>query len=224
MRLKSETADQKLDLKPSDPSVYDEGYFMKGKLGGYRKYNEDWYVRVSNEGRAKSILKLPEIRNLRVLELGCATGMVVGMLRNEGVDAVGVDVSEWAISHPANELAAQHICLGTLQQQKFPDKSFDVVASWDFLEHLTADELDKPGPWGAPLLDEIHRVCRKLVIAGIADYTKKAPREDKTHKTLMPGRWWDELFRNHNFLKTRFGRYKYVYKPVEGGQRSLEGW
>lgn len=83
------------------PSEYDASYF-DGALqslkhnAGYDRYQR-WYHDGSNnfDLMAVDILNRYAIGNKRILEIGCAKGFLVEDLRNRGINAFGVDVSQY---------------------------------------------------------------------------------------------------------------------------------
>lgn len=81
------------------PSEYDESYF-EGKQGDYR-HNAGYsnYKDVGFESLAdKIVTKYPNIVGKRVVDVGCAYGYLVKYLRDRGVDCLGRDISNFAIS------------------------------------------------------------------------------------------------------------------------------
>ena len=87
---------------PAD-DVYGGRYYGDGRdpadragLSGYERYDRD----TSNADVAAYLL-WRHFDVHRALDVGCATGFVVEALRELGIDAEGVDVSHWAVAHPA---------------------------------------------------------------------------------------------------------------------------
>jgi ubiquinone/menaquinone biosynthesis C-methylase UbiE len=76
----------------------------------------------------------------RVLELGCGTGIALGVMRGRGADVVGVDL------HGPAGLRADAARL------PFVDGRFDLVLDFGVLQHLPAG--------GSLALDEVARVLR----------------------------------------------------------------
>jgi 2-polyprenyl-3-methyl-5-hydroxy-6-metoxy-1,4-benzoquinol methylase len=76
--------------------------------------------------------KLPPAR---VLELGCAHGAFVALMRWAGYDAVGLELSPWVCQF-AQEMFHVPVLLGTVEEQNLPEQSFDCVVLNDLLEHL----------------------------------------------------------------------------------------
>jgi SAM-dependent methyltransferase len=86
----------------------------------------------------------------RVLDVGCGVGTFLGLARDRGYSATGVDISPVA-ARTARERFGHDARSGTLADQRFPDASFDVVTLWDVIEHVF-----DPGE----LLGEVRRVLR----------------------------------------------------------------
>jgi SAM-dependent methyltransferase len=72
----------------------------------------------------------------RVLELGCAHGAFVALLRWAGYDAAGLEVSPWVVEF-ARRTFGVPVYLGPVEQQPLPPASLDVIVLNDLLEHLT---------------------------------------------------------------------------------------
>lgn len=115
--------------------------------GGYR-YDGRW-VPVARDIIAHFGLEPGQ----RILDIGCAKGFLVKDLLEVGLDAYGLDVSRYALTHCEPEVVGR-LHLGSAVALPFPDKSFDAVLSIN-----TIHNLDRDGCRTA--LKEMTRVCRK---------------------------------------------------------------
>ena len=166
---------------PNISSVYDKPEYWCGDIGyrpgndgqGYRDFNINglraWYIQSKNPGR--------------VLDLGCAMGYLVRRLRNQGVEAWGIDISQYALEH-APEETRQWLTWGNTDRLPWPDKFFDMVVSFALLEHLNHGELERA-------IKEIQRVSQRGIISvGYGDNPDFA--DDITHAIKENGDWWRE--------------------------------
>jgi 2-polyprenyl-3-methyl-5-hydroxy-6-metoxy-1,4-benzoquinol methylase len=71
----------------------------------------------------------------RVLELGCAHGGSVALMRWAGYDAVGLELSPWVVDFAEKNFGIQ-VLLGPVEDQELPRESFDAVCMFDVMEHL----------------------------------------------------------------------------------------
>ena len=99
-----------------------------------------WYVgrRRILEGFLKQIINNPksEIRNPKLLDVGCGTGGNLEMLQKFGA-AEGVDISDDALEFCRSKNLTVH--KGLAEEMPFADESFDVVTALDVVEHLDDD-------------------------------------------------------------------------------------
>jgi 2-polyprenyl-3-methyl-5-hydroxy-6-metoxy-1,4-benzoquinol methylase len=84
---------------------------------------------------------LEKIRSLlpstgRLLDVGSYTGAFLKIARNAGYDVTGVEPSVWAARYASEELDIPTI-QGTLEDVPPDFGRFDVVCSWDVLEHVS---------------------------------------------------------------------------------------
>ncbi len=87
----------------------------------------------------------------RILEIGSGTGTLLSRLRAQGVDVCGVDVNADLIAEARRwhgDLPVQQVQGTTLP---FPDAAFDIVMSFDVLEHIPDSDAH---------LREVRRVLR----------------------------------------------------------------
>jgi cyclopropane fatty-acyl-phospholipid synthase-like methyltransferase len=141
----------------ADPSIvriskqFGQMYFDGPREYGYGGYRYDGRWRpVARDIVAHFGLK----PGMRVLDIGCAKGFLIKdlMLECSGLEAFGIDVSSYALSHCEPEVVGR-LHLGSAESLPFPDLSFDAVLSIN-----TIHNLNRNGCMRA--FNEINRVCK----------------------------------------------------------------
>lgn len=126
-------------------------YFDGPREQGYGGYIYDGrWVKISKSAKARYSLQ----PGMRILDIGCAKGYFVYDLSQEisGLEAFGMDVSEYALSHAKPEIKDK-LLLGSAHQLPFPDDSFDAVCAINTIHNLEPVECQKA-------IKEIVRVCK----------------------------------------------------------------
>ena len=90
-----------------------------------------------------------EIRNLKILDVGCGTGENIKFLSQFG-DVTGVDISKRAIEF-CKKRGLGNVQLGRAENLPFEDNSLELVTMLDLLEHIKDD---------LPALKEARRVLK----------------------------------------------------------------
>ena len=129
---------------------YGEDYFDGSRDVGYGGYFYDgrW------QPVAKDIIDQYGLKpGDKVLDVGCAKGFLVKDLLAEGIDAYGLDVSEYALLQCEPEVIGR-LHYGSAEKLLFPDKSFDVVLAINVLHNLHKPDL-------IMALQEMERLARK---------------------------------------------------------------
>jgi SAM-dependent methyltransferase len=122
-----------------DGTVYDEAYYEHGGHGSpYFSYNKGLLDHPGFKEYARLIAKVfkPE----RVLEVGCATGIILRNLRALGIEAIGIDISEYATK---NAVCKDSVLQATAADLPFADNSFDLVFGCHCIEHVPPSLLEK---------------------------------------------------------------------------------
>lgn len=175
-----------------DAAFYDRDYYT-GKKGGHRfAYAESWlgkvFHSVANLYRAFLIKIFLNPKNC--LDVGCGNGSLVYFLRLFGIDAYGVDLSKHAV-----ELAGQkvkpYLRIGDVTDIPYKDNQFDLVLTFDVLEHVERDKIKKA-------IEETVRVSRRYIFHKI--YTTENIWFNLSHKpdfsivSFFPKKYWQKLF------------------------------
>ncbi|MDD4939892.1 MAG: glycosyltransferase [Candidatus Omnitrophica bacterium] len=128
-----------------------------------------------------------------VLDVACGVGYGSAILAEVAKRVVGVDVSSEAIEYARNHYQRENIEFMVMDANdlKFPRNYFDVVSSYETLEHL-----DEPKRF----LSEVRRVLNKegtfLVSTPYANKTDYAPK-NPYHKTEFSLRDFDKLLKKY---------------------------
>src|SRR3990167_3720018 len=102
-----------------------------------QKYFDDMEVYAQNSA-VRNARRLAGYRPESVLDVGCGHGYLVENLLKRGIEAWGTDWVDFARRRiPDNFIQAY------ADKLPFGDKSFDVVVSTDFLEHIPEEEVGK---------------------------------------------------------------------------------
>lgn len=88
----------------------------------------------------------------KVLEIGCAMGYLLRQLLPFGINAYGIDFSEYCVQNAPDEIR-NRIELADLLNLSHPADSYELVIGLDILEHLPASLLPKA-------LHTIHRILQ----------------------------------------------------------------
>jgi len=192
---------------------FNEDYFERGSILGISGYiNYCWMPELTIPMVHHIIRHLDIKREHIILDYGCAKGFVVKAFRLLGLEAYGVDISEYAISQTPNDV--KNFCkLISKTSDIFTDSTvFDWLISKDVLEHIPEEEIIDF------LSQSAHHVKRMFVAIplGIDDSSGKfvipAYANDKTHITIKTFDWWHDIFNRHNWNVKSSGHYFFGVK------------
>ena len=114
-----------------------------------------------------------------VLDAGCAMGFLVESLRDRGVQAYGIDISDYAIENVRADMKP-YCRVGSILEP-FPQK-YDLIVSIEVLEHLHKDD-------GEKAIENLCRASDQLLFSSTPiDY------REATHFNVQPIEYWTELF------------------------------
>ena len=126
------------------PNLYGEDYWRSEspRLRGYASYREEEVLYLKTfRLRRQMLQRYTSPGRLKVLDVGCAAGFFLRVMKEHGHEVRGVELSaeiaELAIKH----LGKENIHVGQLtdltpDQPGFEANSFDLVTLWDVVEHV----------------------------------------------------------------------------------------
>jgi len=175
-----------------DAGFYDREYY-RGKKGEYRiGYIESFIGRifhnVANFYRAMMIKLFLNPKNC--LDVGCGTGQLVRWLKFFGIETFGIEVSKDAIEL-ADQSVKPFIKYGDITKIPYEDNQFDLVLTYDVLEHLERSKLKKSA-------GEAIRVSRKYILHKIYTLENRwvtlTHGIDFSHTSIFTKKYWQMLF------------------------------
>jgi len=122
----------------------------------------------------------------RVLDAGCALGLLVEALRDRRVEAFGIDLSSYAISQ-IHENVRPYCRHGSIVDE-FTER-YDLVVCIEVLEHMVAPDAEAA----------VANICRHTddVLFSSTPFDHSEP----THVNVHPPEHWAELFARHDFCR-----------------------
>src|SRR3989338_9969990 len=112
-----------------------------------------------------------------------------------GLDARGIDTSDYAISHAASDVRDKVSCVDIEREfLPFPDRYFDLVTALEVVEHLLPEKT-------AFTFGEVRRVLKP---GGVFFLTTPNPwgknaKADQTHIQVQPRKSWVEMLIDTGF-------------------------
>ena len=207
-----------------DPAKhYDDAYFGEGRgllytdTDGSKKIYHGPGHRWGGFSTVAGILTHALPKKGRYLSLGCGTGDDMRYFKQQGWDVYGIDLSESAIAagaQTAPDLVDRLVCADVLDKHAFEGmggERFDLIASYDFWEHI----------WLKDIAALQQRVCELLKPGGVhfnIVCTRSKLEKDWTimpgdcftqenswllasgHVTIRPWEWWVRNFRTNGFI------------------------
>jgi SAM-dependent methyltransferase len=165
-----------------DPQGSFDAYYYAHSCGRPYARDEEW---LRFFGGIADRIKA-DIGPARVLDAGCAMGLLVEALVERGVEAYGIDISEYAIGQAAPAIR-DRVRVGSLTTPL--TERYDLIVCIEVLEHMPADEA-------------------RIALGNITAYTddilfSSSPTDfgETTHVNVQPPEAWAEAFAREGFLR-----------------------
>jgi 2-polyprenyl-3-methyl-5-hydroxy-6-metoxy-1,4-benzoquinol methylase len=163
--------------------IYDKDYFENGVASNKSNYIDYSWARLGSYFQKTAKHIVDKFAPSSSLDVGCAKGFLVRALSDLGVDAHGIDPSEYAFDEVPADIKGRTV-IGIAQEIYLEDSTFDVVTCFDVLEHIPEDDIPQ-------VLSELFRVSKQWVILRVV--TKELPDDvDASHATIHDKDWWIE--------------------------------
>lgn len=166
---------------PDYASRFNAFYYQEGCGRPYQR-DEVWLNFF--DGIAEKIVR--EINPRTVLDVGCAMGFLVEGLRKRGVEAYGVDISEYAISQ-VHESIRPYVRVGSAAEP-FPQR-YDLIVTIEVLEHMPKEDAEKA------IINFTRHADDVLFSSTPFDY------KETTHFNVQVPEYWLEQFARQQFYR-----------------------
>ncbi|MBL7150967.1 class I SAM-dependent methyltransferase, partial [Candidatus Microgenomates bacterium] len=129
----------------------------------------------------------------------CGLGLMVYYLRLLGIEAYGVEISKYALGNAFSK-AKKYLSSGDINKLPFESNSFDLVTTFDVLEHIETESLKKA-------VLECNRVAKNHVLHKIFTiknwWMKRFHGSDLSHVSVYGKEWWRSFFQKLGLKRSK---------------------
>ncbi len=171
---------------------YGKSFFDEYDVTDYK--NRDYWYNFFDAVAAKLV---DSFTPKTLLDAGCAMGYLVEALRKRGVEAYGIDISNYAIESAAPEVR-EFLNVQSITDplpESFP-KKFDMVISIEVLEHLFPED-------GKKAIEALCSYTDTFLFTSTPDDI-----DDKNHLNVQQKEYWAKIFAENSF-------YRDLVQPVD---------
>ncbi len=157
-------------------SFYPVQYWWNASNAGLLKKFEAVYRRIALHDHVSFVTGAAgNRRGLELLDVGCGSGTLIGLLKRRGFRPMGVDFSAEAAAVAEKENGVR-VVTGSLIDAAFPAQSFDVVTLFHVMEHVTNPR---------EVLGEVARILRPGGVAIL-----QVPNIDSWQFRMFGAKWY----------------------------------
>lgn len=166
--------------------IYNAEYYKTSCGEVPYEQSEIWYPHF--EIVADRIIK--DINPRTVLDVGCAMGYLVAALRDKGVEAYGIDVSEYAISKVREDIKPYCRACSALNNlpEEFP-KKYDLLITVEVAEHMYEED-------SIVFIEKITEYAENILFSSTPDDIMEI-----THYNVQQPEYWCKKFANKGFYR-----------------------
>lgn len=161
-------------------------------------------LRYLYERKIRPILRNQLIKHDKVLDIGCALGVLLSLLDKEGYQTFGTDISHFAINEAKKKTKADLRILDVNQNLPYSPNSFTAVFAIDIIEHL-----DSP----IKFAQEAHKILKKGGFFFI-----HTPNINSVFEKIYKKNWFGYKDKSHLYL---FNRKNLQFLLKQAGFRIL---
>lgn len=184
--------------------IYNDSNYFQNNPRGYKNMAEAARESRWHDEAARQFNKHVSIIGKTVLDVGCATGVILRAFRDLGASEVyGVELSDYASQIAKEVIGDEYIITGSGHDlSKFADNSIDVYFTSEVIEHV-------PYTHHLYMLREAYRVLKPNGVAyiqgqiGFKDYINPDPNDDVGHIAVLPRGYWKDLIEDVGFRTIR---------------------
>ena len=155
------------------------------------EYDRNYYKEKATLEQKHFIMTLQYIEHLKpksVLDVGCGTGLFMYCFNYFGITAHGLEIKE-----DARTFAHESIRDSIYLDKNRLDDSYDVIFSFDVLEHLeTEAEVDE-------MIMFLRKKCRRAALFSICMAGDTNYYLDATHRMFRTKSWWINKLETYGF-------------------------
>jgi SAM-dependent methyltransferase len=116
-----------------------ESYFVNANASSPTSGYQDYFSQCSQALQSEYfgiVERYSKRKPGRYLDIGCGPGGVLRIAKEHGWEAVGLEISSWAVKE--GRKAGLHMIEATLLDAGFGENQFDAISMFDVLEHLSS--------------------------------------------------------------------------------------
>jgi len=199
----------KMELK----QIYNKWYFeSKYRYSKKKTAIQHHYYGMLVWANRHSLWNLLNGYGKKALDIGCAYGFITDLLSRLGYEALGIDVSNYAVMR-GREFGIKNLLESDVSHPPFKAMSFDLITCFEVLEHL-------PDPTSA--LTGIYRLLDSQGIflaitpnvGSVASAIGKLSQETpSTHPSVKPPNKWIETLSKLQFSSIKFEPFLLLPMP-----------
>jgi ubiquinone/menaquinone biosynthesis C-methylase UbiE len=164
-------------------------------------YSDNYYFHYGRTTHGKDVFKyILTLKPESIVDIGCGHNYFIKVLSKVGIKKViGVD-----FACPSADIIADVLYL------PFEDKEFDLLTSWDVLEHLLPEQVDQA-------ISEMSRVSNRFAFTITYNPAGTIPpgkfKNHNLHQCCRQPSWWKEQIEKqatscHNYFAYWVGKWK----------------